>query len=415
MKNILKNKLYMTVFITDMISNFGDVLYYLALMNYVLLLPNSKYGVSIVSFSEILPIVGSVFAGYYADKKKDKIKSILNTLICRTILYLIVAFVIGFSPSLWIVIVASFINFISDVLGQYENGLYSPISVRIIANENRQEAIAFRQSISTGLNVVFQSIGVLLLSIMTYSQIALLNSLTFLICFVIIFTIKSKIENILDKNPIKIDSSNSQESKISIKTFYKQLKYSVHKLLSIDEIKSTMIAVPILNSGLAVLTPIILLLIIVDKSVIVINTQTTIVLTAVLSTVGTILGSVLTMGMLKNVSINKILKVEVFVMIILFVSLYVHKIYYVLFLSFISSVLVGCLNPKMGALIINNMPEDKLGTIIGGMTTYFSLGNIIAKLIFSLSVLVLSFQSIVSMFLFISVILFIYIIRLKNN
>lgn len=415
MKNILKNKLYMTVFITDMISNFGDVLYYLALMNYVLLLPNSKYGVSIVSFSEILPIVGSVFAGYYADKKKDKIKSILNTLIYRTILYLIVAFVIGFSPSLWIVIVASFINFISDVLGQYENGLYSPISVRIIANENRQEAIAFRQSISTGLNVVFQSIGVLLLSIMTYSQIALLNSLTFLICFVIIFTIKSKIENILDKNPIKIDSSNPQESKISIKTFYKQLKYSVHKLLSIDEIKSTMIAVPILNSGLAVLTPIILLLIIVDKSVIVINTQTTIVLTAVLSTVGTILGSVLTMGMLKNVSINKILKVEVFVMILLFVSLYVHKIYYVLFLSFISSVLVGCLNPKMGALIINNMPEDKLGTIIGGMTTYFSLGNIIAKLIFSLSVLVLSFQSIVSMFLFISVILFIYIIRLKNN
>ncbi|MDW8576118.1 hypothetical protein Q7V23_10190 [Streptococcus suis] len=41
MKKILKNATYLWVLTADMLSNFGDVVYYLALMNYVLLVPNS--------------------------------------------------------------------------------------------------------------------------------------------------------------------------------------------------------------------------------------------------------------------------------------------------------------------------------------------------------------------------------------
>lgn len=49
MKNLLKNKLFLTLFASDLLSNFGDVLYYLALMSYVLQLPDARLAIAIVS------------------------------------------------------------------------------------------------------------------------------------------------------------------------------------------------------------------------------------------------------------------------------------------------------------------------------------------------------------------------------
>ena len=80
MKKLLKNKLYMLTFVNDMLSNFGDVVYYLALMSYVLQLPDAKLAISIVSISETLPILAGFVMGYFADRTTDKIKTILKTL-----------------------------------------------------------------------------------------------------------------------------------------------------------------------------------------------------------------------------------------------------------------------------------------------------------------------------------------------
>lgn len=42
MKKILHNSLYIWVLVADLLSNFGDMVYYLALLNYILMIPNSK-------------------------------------------------------------------------------------------------------------------------------------------------------------------------------------------------------------------------------------------------------------------------------------------------------------------------------------------------------------------------------------
>lgn len=47
MKKILKNATYLWVLTADMLSNFGDVVYYLVLMNYVLLVSNSRLALAI--------------------------------------------------------------------------------------------------------------------------------------------------------------------------------------------------------------------------------------------------------------------------------------------------------------------------------------------------------------------------------
>ncbi|HFU3704546.1 TPA: hypothetical protein ACGO7G_000138 [Streptococcus suis] len=92
MKKILKNATYLWVLTADMLSNFGDVVYYLALMNYVLLVPNSRLALAIVTFSEIFPSFMGLFTGYLADKTVNKISTIKLTLLFRVVLYLILGF-----------------------------------------------------------------------------------------------------------------------------------------------------------------------------------------------------------------------------------------------------------------------------------------------------------------------------------
>ena len=52
MKELFKNHLYISIMVADIISNFGDVLYYLALMNYVVSIRNSSIAISLISLSD---------------------------------------------------------------------------------------------------------------------------------------------------------------------------------------------------------------------------------------------------------------------------------------------------------------------------------------------------------------------------
>lgn len=117
MKKILNNKLYMKVLVSDLISNFGDTLYFIALMTYVTEIKSSNLAISIVNISETIPILFTIFFGIIADRTLNKVGMIIKTLWIRTILYLLVAVVMNFKESILVVILASIVNLISDTLG----------------------------------------------------------------------------------------------------------------------------------------------------------------------------------------------------------------------------------------------------------------------------------------------------------
>ena len=54
MKHIISNRLYLKLLLSDLISNFGDALYFIALMTYVTEIKNSHLALSILNFSETL-------------------------------------------------------------------------------------------------------------------------------------------------------------------------------------------------------------------------------------------------------------------------------------------------------------------------------------------------------------------------
>lgn len=185
MKNILKNRPFLWVLTADMLSNLGDMVYYLALLNYVLLVPNHRLALAIVTFSELFPSFMGLVTGYLADRTADKLGTIKLTLIFRVLLYALIGFFMGFEPALWIVVVAAVFNVFSDFAGFYENGLYTPLSLRVVPNAEREAYSAFRQTVTSSLNIGFQALSAILVGFLSYRQLGFLNAGTFLLALII--------------------------------------------------------------------------------------------------------------------------------------------------------------------------------------------------------------------------------------
>lgn len=407
MRKILKNQLYLKVLLSDLISNFGDTLYFIALMTYVTELKDSNLAVSIINLSETIPILFTVFFGIIADRTMNKVETIIKTLWIRVGLYLLVAMVMNFKASIMVVILASMVNLVSDTLGQFENGLFYPISNRIVEKSEREEAMAFRQTVTSTMNIVNQSLGAFLITILSFVHLALINSLTFAISLFIMLVIKHQID-------YDDQTSYSTSSTFHFKTLFSEimsnLKLSIKHLFSISHMKAALLVIPILNGSLAILTPLVVVNLSKGSALTIMNTATTISLLGISTVAGGILGGafILISKRFKSLSIGTLLKMNLMTVLLSFVVFYYQNIYLLLFASFLSSVFVSALNPKMGAIIFNHIDETKLATIFGGMVTYFQMGDVVSRLLFSTLVIYLPSNYIAVVYMVLVLLAFLY-------
>lgn len=404
MKQILTNKLCLSVLMSDLISNFGDVIFYLALMNYVLLLPEPKYAISIITLSETLPPLFSVFIGYLADKAKNKVTQIINTQIVRSILYVIVGMLLGFTPALWVVVVISLINLISDFLGGYENSLYIPISVVLIENDVREQAIAFRQTVLQVMNVIFKSISALLVVLISYQNLAYINAASFALAALVMLLVSKGINQVVKKyeNTVEETVNEKEEVVIPKQHFFKSFIASgkaVHDVVKSDKELLVLIAIaPLFNAVFTVIQPLSILMISAEKSFVVTDEPTTIATMSIIITVASVVGGLCSMGFFKNWSLFVIVSGICLACIGVFVSIYFVNIYACLFCLSLLMVFAAALQPKLNARVINNLPQDNLALLLGFLGTYTQSGMLIMSVVFSILVTILSAQIIALLF-----------------
>ena len=376
-------------------------------MTYVTELKDSNLAVSIINLSETIPILFTVFFGIIADRTMNKVETIIKTLWIRVGLYLLVAMVMNFKASIMVVILASMVNLVSDTLGQFENGLFYPISNRIVEKSEREEAMAFRQTVTSTMNIVNQSLGAFLITILSFFHLALINSLTFAISLFIMLVIKHQID-------YDDQTSYSTSSTFHFKTLFSEimsnLKLSIKHLFSISHMKAALLVIPILNGSLAILTPLVVVNLSKGSALTIMNTATTISLLGISTVAGGILGGafILISKRFKSLSIGTLLKMNLMTVLLSFVVFYYQNIYLLLFASFLSSVFVSALNPKMGAIIFNHIDETKLATIFGGMVTYFQMGDVVSRLLFSTLVLYLPSNYIAVVYMVLVLLAFLY-------
>ncbi|MBY4989432.1 MFS transporter, partial [Streptococcus suis] len=136
---------------------------------------------------------------------------------------------------------------------------------------------------------------------------------------------------------------------------------------------------------------------------VIVNAGTTVALISILFSVGSILGSSLGMALFKNVSLVNLLKFSTLMPVLLFSGFFLHNIYVVLAVIFVTAVTLGIFNPKMSALVMNELPEDKLATVGGGIDAFCQIGMVAGQALVAIMVTVLSATSISLIFLLLSV------------
>lgn len=415
MKRILQNKLFMGTFISDMLSNFGDVLYYLALMNYVLLLPEAKFAISLVTLSESLPFLTMIFMGMWGDRTKKKVDTILVTLLFRTGLYLLIGLAMGVQPALWVVILAVLVNLLSDLAGQYEDALHIPLSLRIIPMENREAMYAFRQGASSILKILFQSSGAILAGLMSYQHLAFFNAGTFVVSALIMLILRPSLNNLLKDNPIHSSVENREEERHFIKNTWNSLQQSYQTVQNISILKTSIFTIAGLNAVFAAENALLLLNMKENPSFAFINPATTIATVTVVTLIGNILGSVLVTTLLKKVSMEFLLKISVFMPPALFIGFLLHSIYIIFLVNFLTMVIVGIFQPKMNAFVISSLPEERLATISAGISSFSTLGLVLCQMLVAVLVTFLSSAQIAFLFLILSSILFFYTLKVPRK
>lgn len=404
----MRNKrIFYSIVASDILSDFGDTLYYLALMNYVLLLSNSNLALSVITISETLPILFKVFIGHYADRSAKKVEGIIFTQLFRFFLYAVVGVLVSFTPALWIVIVISFINFISDLAGKLENGLYLPIEVQLINDEEREQIFASSQSISSTLNIIFKLSGAALVTWISYQTLAFVNSFTFLACALFMYVIRLKLPIINDGLS---DSTQDFENTVS------SVKKAINYIRTIPNLSQFLLAISGINGLFSITTPLIVSNMVCNKEFILFNSATTISLSGVIVTIASILGNIVSTTFFKKITLKTSVLISSISLPFLFITFVVNNILLCFIVLACLGIFSGMITPKFYGFLMSSFPTEKLGVLTSSIGTVIQLGTIASQVLFSLLIINTSTTTISWIYLSISTLLIIYLQRtLKSN
>lgn len=157
----------------------------------------------------------------------------------------------------------------------------------------------------------------------------------------------------------------------------------LHEIKMIPVLRMSMVIVPVLNALLGVIDTLIVLYMTQNKSMVLGSVATTLATISVIFLVGNILGGILAMSVLKKVSPVFMIRIAAFFPFLVFLTLLSQQIYLFLGVVIVVSLIAGAINPKVGALIMNSLPEEKIATISMGLNVYFTIGNVFSQLLVS--------------------------------
>ena len=373
MNIFLKNKLYRLFTISSAFGNAGRTLFDIAFIIYATSLPNPELAVSIVSIATTLPYIISFILGYFADQTKDKYNRILSTRFYQFLLFSLFAFVCIYGVQWWIFIVLVFVNVVADILGGYNGYLSMSINTRLVRKEQLSEALAFISSINNTISLGGKAVGVFVLGLLSYnySYFGMLNAALFLIAFLIL----AKYKNAM-KAEIGSFKINNKE-KMSVKRFLKDTIENFKILREIKKIYNFVIlflGMNWMNFYSSAMFALLLVILVKNESLLFGNVAYTITLLEIVEVLSTIVGGVYQISFYKNMSLrnNAILEIILFIMYVGNLLILQNKFILVI-LTIVIGYFAGISNPKLDALILQSVPEEKQTSIYSIFSTIITI------------------------------------------
>ena len=370
MNIFLKNKLYRLFTISLAFGNAGRTLFDIAFIIYATSLPNPELAVSIVSIATTLPYVISFILGYFADQTKDKYNIILSTRFYQFLLFSLFALVCIYGVQWWIFIVLVFVNVVADILGGYNSYLSMSINTRLVRKEQLSEALAFISSVNNTISLGGKAAGVFILGLLSYnySYFGMLNAVLFLIAFLILAKYKNAMKAEIGSFKVK------NTEKVSTKIFLKDTIENFKILREIKKIYNFVILFLGMNFYSSAMFALLLVILVKNDSLLFGNVAYTITLLEIVEVLSTIAGGVYQISFYKNMSLrnNAILEIILFIMYVGNLLLLQNKFILVI-LTVIIGYFAGISNPKLDALILQSVPEEKQTSIYSIFSTIITI------------------------------------------
>ena len=363
-----KNKEYRKFSIASILSSAGDILFYLALMTYASRLKNYSLALSLIAISESVPRLFSSVGGYLADRTQNKFQKIVWMAMIRGALYLLVGFLFSQNIAGWnLVIMVIIINFISDTAGTYSGGLTTPLIISLVKKDEIAEAEGFTSGVSQVITLISQFVGSGLLLFMSYSALAVINGLTFVVAGLIYC-------NIARSKRKKGISTVTQE--VDDRGFWSTLALALKQVKKASGLITTLLVIAVLNGVLSTIEPLISIVIAGNRQVMVIGTYSfTIALIGAMAGIGAALGSIFGTNLFKNVSLYLIIMFAYIAGASVITAILSKQIWFCLITYCILGFFAGTATPKLTQWMVGAVDRKILASSVGLINTILLIAS----------------------------------------
>ena len=316
---------------------------------------------SLIAISESLPKLFTIFGGYFADKTQHKFKNIFLSAIIRCVLYGIVGLLFISNVNQWsLVIIVVTINLISDTFGAYSSGLVSPLVVDLVGKDHFGEAEGFTNGVNEVINIAAQFIGSALLLIMSYSSLAFLNAVSFLLAGILFASVGLRQKSIAS---LKSHEINTQSFLVTMKASFKQVKKQTGLL-------EVVLIVAVLNGSLSSMGSLIPIMIAAHKTAMVISRYSfTIALMGVVVACGAALGSMFGTQLFKKFTIFSMTILATLIALMTTFAIFATSIYLVLGLYFLLALTASATSIKLTQWLVTSVEHKILASTVGLLNT----------------------------------------------
>lgn len=354
MNTFLTNKNYRMLLINQWVSSFGDTLFYISFISYVSGYQFASLAVLCITVSETLPQISQLFTGVIADFQKNRVAKYIAILASKFLLYtLLTLFVTDKNFSMGMVFLICGINLLSDTMSYFAGAMISPLYVRIIGDD-MTDAMGFRQATAGVVNILSNLTGGVLIGVISLQMFVGLNALTFLFALLGVVFIRTSLRDIEEQMEVS--------KRLTAKSFGEHFLYSMKILASFPAIIKLIFIAAMNQMILSIITPLTTLMLI-HHPFIFFDTGQSIAVLSVVTFSGTIVGSFLSGGILKNIPIKMIVYFEEIMQLCILFSWLTNHFLLLLVVVFLCAVAVGMMGPRIFNLVFSMVPEEVMGTI----------------------------------------------------
>lgn len=371
----LRNTNYRKFSLASWLSSAGNILFYLALMTYASRLKNYSLALSLIAITESLPNLIQSLSGYLADRTKNKYHVIVWLAVIRFALYLLVGLLFATNISGWnLVLLVIGLNFISDLSGKYSGGLQTPLIVSLVGENEMSEAQGFTNGISQLITMIAQFAGSGLLLFMSYSGLAIVNAITFLVAGIIYANIGMN---------VKKQEVNKQPEEVNTQKFGATIVSSLKQVTQANGLLTIVLVIALLNGLLSTVEPLISIVLAGNKNMLIGNYSFTIAVVSTVAAIGMASGSAIGTKIFKNTSLFLIVLADTIATITLAIAIIYGNIFASLFCLTILGFLAGIVSPKLLQWLVTTVDRKILSSSVGLLNTILVMAGPLTTTVFT--------------------------------